>query len=61
MIVDVSKASAKKAAAYFYNYHVAQIKKLPENYATASKHERAKIEHHEKAALLYLWTLKDLR
>lgn len=61
MIVDISKKSAKAAATYWYNYHVAEIKKLPENYATATPYHRTLIEHHEKAALTYLWAIRDLR
>lgn len=57
---NFSKSAAKSAAIYFYNYHVAQLNKLPADLATASKEDQDRIIYHEKAAMLYLWNYKDL-
>lgn len=60
-MIDISKKSAVQAARYFYQLHERALHELPADFATASKSDREKMIYHEKAAMIYLWTLKDLR
>jgi hypothetical protein len=61
MIVDISKRAAVQAARYFYQLHERALHELPANFATASKADQEKMIFHERAAMTYLWTLKELR